>query len=84
MEELHEQRKSAMAAVVDLLTKGMTPATTLNKLGELAADESHVTSAVEFAERAEDATLSSPFVDHMAIYRQIDALYTTIASEKKT
>jgi hypothetical protein len=73
-----------MAAVLELLAKGLTPAATLTALGALAADESHVTSALEFAERVEGATMSSPFVDHMAIYREIDALYTTIAAEKKT
>ena len=62
----------------------MAPPSLLATLSELAASESHVAAAVEFAERVEDAAMSSPFVDHMAIYKELDALYGTIVAEKKT
>ena len=87
MEELHESRKAAMTAALGLLSKGMIPAPTLAQLQELiekAAEEHGTTvAAMEFMELAEDSTLASPFVDHMAVYGELDKAYDAIYSEKK-
>lgn len=82
MEELHAERKTAMGALVALLATGMTPKPCITRLTELM-ETGATPDAVEFAERAEAATLASPFVDHEGIFTQLDIIYETVAHEKK-
>lgn len=83
MEEAHEIRKTAATEAIQLLSTGMTPSETLIKLQELI--EAHdLDSFVEFCERVEAATLSSPFVDHLAVFTQLEIVYDKICHEKKT
>ena len=82
MEELHEARKAAMGEVLGILATGMTPPDALEAMTALM-ETGETGDAVEFAERAEDSTLASPFVDHEGIFKQLDIIYDAVAHEKK-
>eukprot|EP00613_Pedinella_sp_CCMP2098_P005626 CAMPEP_0171594230 /NCGR_PEP_ID=MMETSP0990-20121206/576_1 /TAXON_ID=483369 /ORGANISM="non described non described, Strain CCMP2098" /LENGTH=172 /DNA_ID=CAMNT_0012154901 /DNA_START=40 /DNA_END=558 /DNA_ORIENTATION=+ len=74
-------REKAMVDAHALLTTAMTPQSALTKLRDLI-DQHETGAAAEFCERAEDATNSSPFVDHMGVYKNLDIVYQAIYKEK--
>lgn len=74
-------REKGMVDALALLTTAMTPASALAKLKQLI-DQNETGAAAEFCERAEDATNSSPFVDHMGVYQNLDLVYQAIYKEK--
>jgi hypothetical protein len=82
MEEVHEVRRAAATEAVNVLSTGMTPKETLGKLEQLI-EAGDLASMVEFCERVEAATLSSPFVDHLAVFTQLEIVYDKIYHEKK-
>mmetsp|Transcript_2870 Transcript_2870/g.3968 ORF Transcript_2870/g.3968 Transcript_2870/m.3968 type:complete len:142 (+) Transcript_2870:67-492(+) len=82
MEEVHEARNAACAEAVKVLSTGMTPKECLDTLNRLI-EKNDLPSMIEFCERAEDATMSSPFVDQLAVFTQLDIIYDKIYFEKK-
>jgi hypothetical protein len=81
LETLLAGREQAMVEALTQLTAGMTPREAQIKLQSLI-DAKETAAAVEFCERVEDATNSSPFVDHLGVYKNLDIIYDTIYKEK--
>mmetsp|Transcript_1654 Transcript_1654/g.3500 ORF Transcript_1654/g.3500 Transcript_1654/m.3500 type:complete len:146 (+) Transcript_1654:138-575(+) len=82
MEEVIEMRQAASKKAVEMLAPGMFPESLFKKLAELT-EKGDAPATIEFADRVEDAVLSSPFVDHMGIFKQLDLMYDCIIKERK-